>query len=333
MQIELNSPLDMHLHLRDGKMLENVVNFSAKYFSGFLVMPNLIPPLTTKEQIVSYKNRIYEAASEKNFEAYMSVFMTEALDYKMLEELKDVILAVKLYPSGVTTNSKSGIAQIDINSMKETLEAMSKLGIVLSIHGETNGFCLDREREFMPIFESLAKNFPKLKIIMEHISTKEAVKTLDLFDNLYATVTVHHLLLTLDDVVGSTLNPHAFCKPILKTPQDRDALQEAVLSSHKKIMFGSDSAPHLKQNKESSHGGAGVFSAPIILPALAEFFDKHKKIEIFEDFISNNAKRIYQINPPSKKIVLKKEKCTTPTSFEGIVPLFADREFLYSVYV
>ena len=330
MKIKLNSPLDMHLHLRDGKMLENVINFSSEYFSGFLVMPNLLPPLTNKNQILAYKEKIHKASKNKNFQSYMSVFMSESLDAKMIQELKDTILVAKLYPSGVTTNSKNGLAKIDIDSMRETLEAMSEFNIALSIHGETNGFCLDREREFMPIFEELAKNFPKLKIIMEHISTKEAVKTLSKFDNLYATVTVHHLLLTLDDVIGSSLNPHTFCKPILKTPQDKEAIQEAVILGNKKIMFGSDSAPHTKKSKELN-GAAGVFSAPIILQVLADFFYKHNKLELLQSFISDNAKQIYCINPPQKEVFLEKKEFIVPNGFNGLIPLFADKKLEFSL--
>jgi len=330
MRIKLNSPLDMHLHLRDGKMLENVINFSSEYFSGFLVMPNLLPPLTNKNQILAYKEKIYKASKNKNFQSYMSVFISESLDAKMIQELKDTILVAKLYPSGVTTNSKNGLAKIDIDSMRETLEAMSEFNIALSIHGETNGFCLDREREFMPIFEELAKNFPKLKIIMEHISTKEAVKTLSKFDNLYTTVTVHHLLLTLDDVVGSSLNPHTFCKPILKTPQDKEAIQEAVILGNKKIMFGSDSAPNTKKSKELN-GAAGVFSAPIILQVLADFFYKHNKLELLQSFISDNAKQIYRINPPQKDVFLEKKEFIVPNEFNGLIPLFADKKIGFSL--
>jgi len=293
-------------------------------------MPNLLPPLTNKNQILAYKEKIYKASKNKNFQSYMSVFMSESLDAKMIQELKDTILVAKLYPSGVTTNSKNGLAKIDIDSMRETLEAMSEFNIALSIHGETNGFCLDREREFMPIFEELAKNFPKLKIIMEHISTKEAVKTLSKFDNLYATVTVHHLLLTLDDVVGSSLNPHTFCKPILKTPQDKEAIQEAVILGNKKIMFGSDSAPHTKKSKELN-GAAGVFSAPIILQVLADFFYKHNKLELLQSFISDNAKQIYRINPPQKEVFLEKKEFIVPSEFNGLVPLFAGKKLGFSL--
>jgi len=259
MSLTLHSPMDMHLHLRDGEMMENVVAYTARDFAGAMVMPNLLPPVTTKEQVESYRERIKKACNDTTFEPYMTLFLKEVLTPEFLQDVKKSIIAVKLYPSGVTTNSDTGLASIDTEKLRPTLEAMAELDIPLSIHGETNGFVMDREKEFMPIFEDLASKFPKLKVMMEHISSKEAVATLDKFDNLYATVTVHHLLLTLDDVIGGMLQPHSFCKPIIKTPADRDAIQEAVLSGHKKMMFGSDSAPHARATKERTGGSAGAF--------------------------------------------------------------------------
>jgi dihydroorotase len=261
----------------------------------------------------------------------MTLFLKEVLTPEFLEDVKKNIIAVKLYPSGVTTNSDTGLASIDTEKLRPTLEAMAALDIPLSIHGETNGFVMDREKEFMPIFEDLASKFPKLKVMMEHISSKEAVATLDKFDNLYATVTVHHLLLTLDDVIGGMLEPHTFCKPIIKTPADRDAIQEAILSGHKKIMFGSDSAPHAKANKERAGGSAGAFTAPVALPALAEFFDRHGKLELMQAFVSDNARRIYGITPPQKTVTLEKDEFVVPEMIGDVVPLFAGKSLGFRV--
>lgn len=331
MSLVIDSPLDMHVHLRDGEMLKNVVGYTAKYFSGALIMPNLLPPITSKEQIQKYKKEILDVCGVKNFEPYMTLFLKEELSFDFLNDIKEHILAVKLYPSGVTTNSQTGLASIDTEKLKGTLEAMAHFGIPLSIHGETNGFSLDREKEFMPIFEELAAKFPKLKIIMEHISSKESISTLKKFDNLYATVTVHHLLMTLDDVIGGALKPHNFCKPILKTPKDRDAIQEAVLSGDRKIMFGSDTAPHAVEKKESASGSAGIFSAPILLQSLASFFDKHSALDKIQDFVSTNAKNIYGINPPKKEIILEKVDFLVPNIIGTVVPLFAGEILKYSI--
>lgn len=325
MSLTLHSPLDMHLHLRDGAMMEEVVAYTAQQFAGAMVMPNLLPPVTTKEAVEAYYARIKTACNDAAFEPYMTLFLKEVLTPEFLEDVKKNIIAVKLYPSGVTTNSDTGLASIDTEKLRPTLEAMAALDIPLSIHGETNGFVMDREKEFMPIFEALASKFPKLKVMMEHISSKEAVATLDKFDNLYATVTVHHLLLTLDDVIGGMLEPHAFCKPIIKTPADRDAIQEAVLAGHNKIMFGSDSAPHPKGNKERAGGSAGAFTAPVALPALAEFFDRNGKLELMQAFVSDNAQRIYGITPPKKEVVLERGEYVVPETIGDVVPLFAGK--------
>ncbi len=286
----INSALDMHLHLRDDDMLKLVAPLTSNSFAGALIMPNLLPPITTKEALLSYKQRIKEACKEDDFTAYLTIFFQVDYSYSFLEDIKDEIIAVKLYPFGVTTNSETGVSSMDVEILRPTLESISKLGIPLCVHGETKGFVMDREKEFLPIYESLAINFPNLKIIMEHISTKEAITLLNKYDNLYATVTIHHLLLTLDDVAGGMLNPHNFCKPIVKRYEDRDALQEVVLQAHTKIMFGSDSAPHQKENKECHHGAAGVFNSPIALQLLTEVFERNGKLDNLNAFVSLNHK-------------------------------------------
>lgn len=332
--LTIESALDMHLHLRDDNMLKLVGPLTSKSFAGALVMPNLVPPITTKEALRSYKQRIKEACKDDEFEAHVTIFFQVDYSYEFLESIKDEIIAVKLYPFGVTTNSETGVASMDVEVLRPTLESMEKLGIPLCVHGETQGFVMDREKEFLPIYESLAINFPKLKIMMEHISSKESIELLNKYDNLYATITVHHLLLSLDDVLGGMLNPHAFCKPIVKKPDDREALLELALSAHPKVMFGSDSAPHQKENKECHHGAAGVFTAPIALQALAELFEKHNKLENLNAFVSLNAQRIYNISPVEKPIKLIKKSFTVPAEYcfknQKVVPLLAGKTLSYS---
>ena len=170
------------------------------------------------------------------------------LKYKneQLEKAKDELFAIKLYPAGITTNSDNGISSFDIEKLKPTLNTMSELNIPLLVHGETNDFVMDREANFAKIYEKLAKNFPKLKIVMEHITTKVLCDLLKDYENLYATITLHHLMITLDDVVGGKMDPHLFCKPIAKRYEDKDALCELAFSGYEKAMFGSDSANFLK---------------------------------------------------------------------------------------
>jgi len=328
-KIELTSPFDMHLHVRDNDMLNLVGPLTSQSFSGAIIMPNIIPPVTSKEDVIAYRERVMNAVKDPEFQPLMTVFYDKDLNAQKLIDMKDHITAVKYYPQGATTNSEGGLAFIDIEAMRPVLEKMQELGIPLLFHGETNGFVMDREYEFHNVWESLAKAFPKLKVLMEHISDRRTLDLLDKYDNLYATVTVHHLLYTLDDVIGGMLEPHMFCKPIIKTPADREAIQKAVLSGHPKIMFGSDSAPHQKANKEKTSGSAGIFTAPETLPLLVEFFEKNGKLELLQSFVSDNACRIYNLKPSSKVVTLVKEDYTVPTTYhndtQSVVPMYANQ--------
>jgi dihydroorotase len=332
---EINEPLDMHLHLRDADMLSLVGPLTSQTFSGALVMPNLVPPITAKETLLAYKQRIKEACSKDNFEPFLTLFFKNDYSYEFLEDIRNDIIGIKLYPAGITTNSETGVSSMDVEVLRPTLESMSKLGIPLCIHGETNGFVMDREKEFMPIYESIAKTFPDLKIIMEHITTKEAVDLLDKYENLYATVTLHHLLITLDDVAGGMLNPHLFCKPIAKRPEDRTALLNAALKAHPKLMFGSDSAPHPKHKKECCGCAAGVFTSPIALQVLTQIFEKHNCLENLNAFVSLNAKKIYNLNLNKKTIKLIKKDFLVPAVYEykneTVVPMYAGEVLPWSI--
>ena len=315
-------PLDMHLHLRDGVMLENVAPLTAYTYSGAIIMPNLVPPVETREGLLAYRQRVMAAVPNDYFEPYMTLFYKN-YDKAFLESIADEITAIKLYPAGITTNSEDGVSSFDIEEMRTTLETMSNLGIPLCVHGETDGFVMDREAEFMSIYELLAQNFPDLKIIMEHITTKEAVAMLDKYPNLYATITVHHLLLTLDDVIGGLMRPHLFCKPIAKRPEDLDALLSVALEAHPKVMFGSDSAPHPQHKKESCGCAAGIFTAPISLQLLTEIFEQFDKLDNLQAFVSDNAQNIYGICPEFKEVTLEKRPFLVPENYAGVVPMYA----------
>jgi dihydroorotase len=332
---EINEPLDMHLHLRDEDMLSLVGPLTSESFSGALVMPNLVPPITTKEALLSYKQRIKDVCDKDNFEPYVTLFFKNDYSYEFLEDIKDEIIAIKLYPAGITTNSETGVSSMDVEVLRPTLESMSKLGIPLCVHGETNGFVMDREKEFMPIYESLAIAFPDLKIIMEHITTKDAIELLDKYDNLYATVTLHHLLITLDDVAGGMLQPHLFCKPIAKRPEDRTALLNTALGAHPKLMFGSDSAPHPKHKKESCGCAAGVFTSPIALQVLTQLFEKHGCLNNLNKFVSLNAQKIYNLKPLKKTVKLIKKDFIVPTAYEykneSVVPMYSGEIISWSI--
>ena len=243
------------------------------------------------------------------------------------------LFAIKLYPHGVTTNSDSGIHSI--TAAEPTLHLMEALGIPLLVHGETTGFVLDREAEFLPIYAHLATRFPRLRIVMEHITTAAALTLLDEFENLYATVTAHHLIITLDDLAGGLLQPHLFCKPIAKRPEDRAALLAAALAAHPKLMLGSDSAPHPQHAKESCGCAAGVYTAPLLLPRLAQLFDAPHALPNLPAFVSDNAIRIHHLSPPEKSITLTRQPWTVPPAYEAptglrLIPWLANQTLTWS---
>ena len=330
-EIYLHKPLDMHLHLRDGEMLRTVAPLSAHSFSGALIMPNLVPPITDGDMLRAYRRRILDAIGEERFEPYMTLFFKPTYDLDFLAPLAGEITAIKLYPAGITTNSEGGVSGFDLETLRPALEAMSELGIPPCIHGESGGFILDREKEFIPVYEELATAFPDLSIVMEHITDAASLEALERHPNLYATITLHHLLITLDDVAGGMLQPHLFCKPIAKRPEDREALLDAALNAHPKVMFGSDSAPHPRHAKEAPGCAAGVFTAPVALPVLAELFARHGKLEKLQRFVSLNAREIYQIDPPGKKVRLVDTPMQVPEKYGDVVPLFAGQEIGWSI--
>lgn len=328
--VTLKSPLDMHLHLRDGDMLKLVAPHSAATLAGAVIMPNLVPPVTSAEALVAYRERILTAAGSHaaSFKPLMTLFFQPYTEAQLAEALPH-LFAVKLYPHGVTTNSESGIRSIE--AAEPTLKIMEEMGVPLLVHGETGGFVLDREREFLTIYERLAQRFPKLRVVMEHITTAAAVELLDRYENLHATVTAHHLIITLDDVAGGLLQPHLFCKPIAKRPEDRDALLAAALAAHPKLMLGSDSAPHPRHAKECCGCAAGVYSAPLLLPRLAELFEARGALDQLQAFTSDNARRIHNLTVPEKTVTLRRESWTVPAKYAGeggveVVPWEAGRE-------
>ena len=310
-------------------MLKLVAPLSAASFAGGVIMPNLVPPVDSIERLVSYQNDISDAISSHEFEPFMTLFLKE-YSLELLKSAKDKIIGIKLYPEGATTNSEGGVASIE--AAKETLQIMSDLEIPLLVHGENpDAFVMDREKDFLKQYHELATEFPKLKIVMEHITTAEAVALLDEYENLYATVTLQHLLITLDDVAGGLLNPHLFCKPIAKRPEDRDALLNAALTAHPKLMFGSDSAPHPLHKKECCGCAAGVFTAPIALQILVELFEKHDALDKLQDFISDNAIRNYEIDVPDTTVNFVKKEFVIPDKYGDVVPMYAGQTIAWSI--
>ncbi len=332
--LTLKSPFDMHLHLRDGEMLENIIKYTAQNFASALVMPNLELPIVSVDLAVAYKQRILEACKKQGIEDFMplmSLYLTPSLTEVELRKAKELgIFILKLYPKGATTGSQSGVKEVLDSKILEILGIAESLGMVLSIHGESNGFVMEREVEFHPVFEVLGKSFPKLRIIFEHLSDYRSVALVEKYENLFATLTLHHMLLSLDSVAGGILNPHYFCKPILKTKKDQEALLQVALSGHSKFSFGSDSAPHLRNAKEQK-GAAGIFSAPILLPLLVQTFESNRALEKLETFISYNASKIYQLPLSKKNVRLCKKPMIVPQECYGVVPMLAGETLEWSV--
>ena len=332
MTISLQSPLDMHLHFRDEEMLQLIAPLSGESFAGGLIMPNLVPPVDHLERLLAYRERITEALKGAEFEPYMTLFFRQYSEQE-LEEAREHILGIKLYPAGATTNSEAGVKAMD--AVEPTFKLMEEMGLPLFVHGEGDGFVMDREKEFLGMYDYLAQKFPKLQITMEHITTADALEMLDRHENLRATVTLQHLVITLDDVAGGLLNPHLFCKPIAKRPEDREALLEAALAAHPKLMLGSDSAPHPLSQKECCGCAAGVFTAPLLLPRLAQLFDKHGALENLQAFTSQNAQTLYNITPRRKTILLEKADFIVPNSYEGfgqkVVPMHAGETLTWRI--
>lgn len=328
MEISLRSPLDMHIHFRQDEMLKAVAPLSANHFAGGVIMPNLLPPVDNLERLLWYTDEVKQACAGHTFDPYMTLFFRDYTPQE-LESAKPHIIGIKLYPAGATTNSDGGVQEI--MSMAHVFDAMQDLDIPLLVHGETHGFVMDREAEFCEVYRALATRFPRLRITMEHITTQKAVQLLDEFENLRATVTPHHLIITLDDLAGGLLQPHLFCKPIAKRPEDREALLQAALRAHPKLMLGSDSAPHPRDKKECPGCAAGIFTAPIILPMLAELFERHDALANLQAFVSDTAQNMYRLTPPVKTVTLSKLPMTIPEKYGTVVPMWAGRDLSWSV--
>lgn len=333
MEITLHSPLDMHLHLRDGDMLKLTAPLSSD-FAGAVIMPNLVPPVTDPGAMMAYSRRIDEAMDGVPFTRLMTLFFTPQTPTSLCEaQATPGFFGFKLYPAGITTNSEGGVS--NLAEAENTLRMMEEMGIPLLVHGESHGFVMDRESEFLAVYRNLATKYPSLRICMEHITTAAAVQLLDEFPNLCATVTLQHLLITLDEVAGGALNPHLFCKPIAKRPEDREALLQAALSGHPRLMFGSDSAPHPRHRKECCGCAAGVFTAPIALPVLADLFARHGALDKLQAFVSDNACELYHLHPAKKDITLVNEPMQVPASYrsfgEQVVPMYAGETINWSI--
>ena len=307
MTFEMTAPDDFHVHLREGEALNSVAYWTAQQFARALVMPNLAQPITTPAQVASYREAINGAVGTTLFTPLMTFYANESVKPEDVAALKLAgAVAGKYYPKGVTTGSEAGS---DFEELYPLFEAMQQAGLVLCIHGEVPGkSVLNAESAFITYFHRAAKNFPRLRFVFEHVTTEfitNYIRYTDL-DNVAATITAHHLLLTIDDVVGAKIQPHHFCKPIAKTRDDRTAVLRAALSGDPKFFFGSDSAPHTIATKECASGCAGVFSAPVALQTIAEIFDEADQLDRLEAFTSFYGADFYGLSHNTGKVVLER---------------------------
>jgi dihydroorotase len=330
--ITIRRPDDWHVHLRDGDMLKLVAPYTARQFARAIIMPNLSPPVTRVGQAAAYRQRIVAAAGA-GFTPLMTAYLTDDSDPDEIERghRDGVWVAAKLYPAGATTNSASGVT--DIANVSRVLERMQKIGMPLLVHGEVTDASVDifdREAVFIDriLLKTLA-NFPALKIVLEHITTRQSA---DLvlsanFPNLAATITPQHLMLNRNALFDGGLRPHAYCLPVVKREEHRLAVRRAAVSGSPNVFLGTDSAPHLVGAKESSCGCAGLFNAPFAIEAYAQVFDEENALDRLESFASEHGPRFYGLPLNDGSITLGRGGEEVPPAIGGVVPFGAGGRF------
>ncbi len=316
---------DFHVHVRQGDMLKAVAPLIAAGGVGrCMAMPNTQPPLRTPDAVLAYRDELTRAAPDVTF--LVSLYLSDALGAGALAAAaRGGIVAVKCYPRGVTTNSAGGVE--DLMVYGAVFEAMQEHGLVLQVHGEApsnEALGIDvwnAERRFLPELERLHREFPDLRIILEHVSSREAVACVkSLGDRVAATVTAHHLDLTVDDWAGCI---HNYCKPVAKTVADREAVRQAVREGHPRFFLGSDSAPHARAAKEAAHGRAGVFTSAFLLPCLADCFERLGCLDRLADFTSRFGRAFYGLPAGVGELALERVDIAVPDEIRGIVPFRA----------
>jgi dihydroorotase len=318
--LTLTRPDDWHLHLRDGDALRTVVPHTAAQFGRAIVMPNLKPPVTTAAQATAYRDRIRAAVpAGKAFEPLMTLYLTDNLPPDEIARARDAgVVAAKLYPAGATTNSDAGVT--DIRKTYKTLEAMQRAGMLLLVHGEVTSpdiDLFDREAVFIEQhLQPLRRDFPELKIVMEHITTREAAEYVAEADQfLGATITVHHLLYNRNALFTGGIRPHYYCLPVLKRETHRQALVAAAIGGNPRFFLGTDSAPHPAHLKEHATGCAGCYTAHAAIEMYAEAFEAAGALDKLEAFASFHGPDFYGLPRNTGYITLRRESWTPPESY------------------
>ncbi|MDP0590032.1 MAG: dihydroorotase [Candidatus Endonucleobacter bathymodioli] len=325
--LTITCPDDWHVHLRDGQSLHETVKSVARSFNRAIVMPNIIPPVLTADDAATYKARILRHIPDKSqFTPLMTLYLTDKTSAEIVYEAKcrGDVFAFKLYPAGTTTNSESGVT--DLGKVYTALETMAKCGLPLLVHGEvtdTDIDIFDRERAFIDRhLKPLTKKFPTLKIVLEHITTAEAVAFVQQSgDNIAATITAHHLLCNRNHLLAGGIKPHYYCLPILKHKKHQDALLKAATSGNPCFFLGTDSAPHTQSHKESACGCAGCYTAPAALEMYTEAFEAMNSLDKLKGFASHHGPDFYGLPRNTGTITLTKTQWKIPLS----IPLGTDQ--------
>lgn len=333
MQLTITRPDDWHVHLRDGDMLATVLPDTAKRFARAIVMPNLKPPVRTVAEASAYRERILAVLpAEMRFEPLMTLYLTDKTSPEDIRQAKSsgFIHAVKYYPAGATTNSDSGVT--DIHRVAAVLETMQEVGLPLLVHGEVTDADIDifdREAVFIErILVPLLERLPRLRVVLEHITTAQAAAFVTAAAaNVAATITVHHLLYNRNAMFQGGIRPHAYCLPVLKRESHRQALVAAATSGNPKFFLGTDSAPHLRHDKESSCGCAGIYSAHAALELYAEVFEQAGALDKLEAFASFHGPDFYGLPRNQEQVTLVKQPWTVPAALKAgdhaLIPLRA----------
>ena len=324
--LTIRKPDDWHVHLRDDDMLQRVAPFTARQFARAIVMPNLAPPITTVEAARDYRRRILES-TRPGFTPLMTCYLTDTIspDEVARGHEEGVWIAAKLYPAGATTNSASGVTSI--RKIYPVLERMQRIGMVLCVHGEVTDpevDVFDREKIFIAsVLLPLMKDFPQLKITLEHITTKEAVDFVHYGERVAATITPQHLVINRNALFAGGLRPHAYCLPVAKREEHRLAVRKAATSGWPNLFLGTDSAPHTRKAKESACGCAGIFNAAFALESYARVFDEDGALDHFEAFASINGPRFYGLPVNEETVSMERSNFEVPLDVEGLVPFQA----------
>jgi len=314
--LTIRRPDDWHVHLRDGDMLRLVAPFTAQQFGRAIVMPNLVPPVTTVAAASGYRDRIREAAGP-DFEPLMTCYLTDEADADEIARghAEGVWTACKLYPANATTNSAFGVT--DIRNVTPALERMQEIGMVFCVHGEVTDpdvDVFDREAVFIDrVLTPLVRDFPELKIVLEHITTEEAAHFVrDAGSNVGATITPQHLHLNRNALFAGGLRPHAYCLPVVKREKHRLAVRAAAVSGSPKFFLGTDSAPHARHAKESGCGCAGIFNAPYAIESYAQVFEEEDALDRLEGFASEHGARFYGLPLNEGTVTLERSENDVP---------------------